>query len=42
VHDTPLDFLQAALPAFLPAVATSALAHWLLWTLRRGPGRVAA
>lgn len=42
VHETPRDFLQAALPAFLPVIATSALAHWLLWTLRRGPGRVAA
>jgi hypothetical protein len=42
MHETPLDFLQAALPAFLSVIATSSLAHWLLWTLRRGPGRVAA
>jgi hypothetical protein len=41
-HQTPQEFLRAALPAFLPVIATSALAHWLLWTLRRGPGRVAA
>lgn len=42
VHGTFLDVLRLALPAFLPVVAMSALAHWLLWTLRRGSSRVAA
>ena len=42
VHETPLDFLQSTLPAFVPAMAVSALGHWLLWTLRPGAGRVAA
>lgn len=42
VYETPLDFLRAALPAFASVVAVSALAHWLLWTLRHGSGRVAA
>lgn len=41
IHETPLDFLQAALPAFVPVVAVSALGHWLFWTLRPGAGRVA-
>ena len=41
VHETPLNFLQSALPAFLPSIAVSALGHWLLWTLRPGAGRVA-
>ena len=42
VHESPLSFLQAALPAFVPVVAVSALGHWLFWTLRTGTGRVAA
>lgn len=42
VHETPLHFLQSALPAFVPVIAVSALGHWLLWTLRSGAGRVIA
>jgi hypothetical protein len=42
IHDSPIDFLQATLPAFVPVVAVSALGHWLYWTLRPGAGRVAA
>ena len=42
IHDTPIDFLQATLPAFVPVVAVSALGHWLYWTLRPSAGRVAA
>jgi hypothetical protein len=42
IHETPLDFLQSTLPAFLPVMAASALGHWLYWTLRPGVGRVAA
>jgi hypothetical protein len=42
IHDTPIDFLQATLPAFVPVIAVSALGHWLYWTLRPGAGRVAA
>jgi hypothetical protein len=42
VHETPLDFLQSTLPAFLPVLAVSALGHWLFWTLRPGAGHVAA
>ena len=42
VHETPLEFLRSALPAFVPVVAVSALAHWLFWTLQPGSGRVAA
>jgi hypothetical protein len=41
IHDTPIDFLQATLPAFVPVIAVSALGHWLYWTLRPGAGRVA-
>ena len=42
VNETPLDFLQSVLPAFVPVIAVSALGHWLFWTLRPGAGRVAA
>jgi hypothetical protein len=42
VDGTALDFLRATLPSFVPVVAVSALAHWLLWTLQPGAGRVAA
>jgi hypothetical protein len=42
VHESPLEFLQAALPVFVPVIVFSALGHWLLWTLRSGTGRVAA
>ena len=42
IHETPLDFLQSTLPAFVPVMAVSALGHWLFWTLRPGAGRVAA
>jgi len=42
IYETPLDFLKSVLPAFVPVVAVSALGHWLLWTLRRGTGRVVA
>jgi len=41
IHDTALDFIQSALPAFVPVIAISALGHWLFWMLRPGPGRVA-
>jgi hypothetical protein len=41
-YATSLDFLRATLPAFAAVVAVSMLAHWLLWTLRHGSGRVAA
>ena len=41
IHETPLDFLQSVLPAFVPVIAVSALGHWLFWTLRPGAGRVA-
>jgi hypothetical protein len=42
IHDTPIDFLQVTLPAFVPVVTVSALGHWLYWTLRPSSGRVAA
>jgi hypothetical protein len=42
IHDTPIDFLQVTLPAFVPVVTVSALGHWLYWTLRPSAGRVAA
>lgn len=42
IHETPLDFLQSTLPAFVPVMAVSALGHWLFWALRPGAGRVAA
>lgn len=42
IHETPLDFLQSVLPAFVPVIAVSALGHWLFWTLHPGAGRVAA
>ena len=41
-HQPPLDYLRAALAAFLPVLAVSGLGHWLYWTLRSGSGRVAA
>lgn len=42
IHETALEFLGAALPAFVAVLAVAALGHWLLWTLRRGSGHVAA
>lgn len=42
IHETPLDFLQSTLPAFVPVMAVAVLGHWLLWTLRHGAGRVTA
>lgn len=42
VHETPLEFLQSTLPAFVAVLAVSALGHWLFWTLRHGTGRVVA
>lgn len=41
IHETPLDFLRAALPVFMPVLAVSALGHWLFWMLRSSSGRVA-
>jgi hypothetical protein len=42
VHESALDFLRSALPAFVLVTAVSALGHWLFWTLRPGEGRVTA
>jgi len=42
IHETPLDALLVAMPAFVLVIAVSGLGHWLFWTLRSGSGRVPA
>jgi len=42
LHDPPIDYLLATLPAFLAVCAASCLGHFVLWTLRSDGRRVTA
>ena len=40
VHGSPLDYLAAVLPAFVPVLLIAGLGHWMYWTLRADSGHV--